>query len=54
MASNDFDSGSERELDIICNMISMMLLEYDKVTEVTGEEDGFLKKCLPISLCAIT
>lgn len=41
MVSNDFDSRSEGELDIICNMISVLPVEYDRVTEVTEEEDGF-------------
>lgn len=40
MASNDFEFGSEGELDVICNMISVMSLEYDTVTEVTKVEDG--------------
>lgn len=40
MASNDFESGLEHELDIICNMIYMLLLEYDTVTKVTEDECG--------------
>lgn len=40
MASNEFDSGSEDDLDIICNMIFVVPLEYNTITEVTEEEDG--------------
>lgn len=32
MASNNFNSGSEGELDIIWNMISVLPLEYDTIT----------------------
>lgn len=32
MTSNDFDSGSEDELDIICNMIPVLPLDYDTIT----------------------
>lgn len=41
MASNDFDSRSKGELDIICNMLFVFPLEYDIVTEVTEENDVF-------------
>lgn len=44
MANNDFDFGSERELDVICNMISVLPLEYDTITEVTEEEDGLVEE----------
>lgn len=40
IGSNNFDSGSEDDLDIISNMISVLPLEYDVVTKVTEEEDG--------------
>lgn len=36
MASNDFDFGSKGKLDTICNMISMLSLEYEIVIEVIG------------------
>lgn len=35
MASNDFESGSKGEWDIICNLISVLPVEYDIITEVT-------------------
>lgn len=38
METNNFDSGSEPKLDIICNMISMLPLEYDTITTVFEEE----------------
>lgn len=44
MATNNFDSGLEGELDIICNMIYVLLVEYDTVTEVIEEEDGFAEE----------
>lgn len=44
IASNDFDYGLEGELDIICNMIYVIPLEYDTVTEVTEEEDVFTEE----------
>lgn len=40
MVSNDFHSGSEDDLDIICNMIFVLQLEYDTFIELTKEEDG--------------
>lgn len=48
--SNDFDSNSEDDLDIICNMIFMLPLEYDIISKVTEDEDGSLKKWLLRSL----
>lgn len=39
MASNDFDSGLKDDMDIICNVIFMLPLEYDTITKVTKEED---------------
>lgn len=44
MANNDFDSRSEGELDIICNMIFVLPMEYDTITKVTKEEDGLAEK----------
>lgn len=44
MVSNDFDFGLEGELDIICNMIFVMQLEYDTFIEVTEMEDGFAEE----------
>lgn len=32
MLISNFDSGSECELDIICNMILILLIEYDSMT----------------------
>lgn len=32
MVTSDFDFGSEPDLDIICNMISILPIEYDTVT----------------------
>lgn len=44
MDKNEFDSGSEDELDIICNMISMLPFEYDTISEVAEKEDGLAKE----------
>lgn len=44
MASNDFDSRSKDKLDIMSNMISVVSLEYDIVTEVIEEGDELAKK----------
>lgn len=35
---DNFDLGSKPELDIICNMIFLLPLEYDTVIEVIEEE----------------
>lgn len=40
MEMESFDSCSREELDIICNMISVLPVEYDQVTEVTEYESG--------------
>lgn len=42
MLTDKFDSGSEGELDIICNMISFLPIEFSQITEVTEEEDECL------------
>lgn len=39
---DDFDSGSEPELDIICNMISILPIEYDTTTTENKEEGNGL------------
>lgn len=44
MAINEFDSRLEGELDLICNMISMLPLEYDTFTKVTKVRDGLAKE----------
>lgn len=52
MTSNDFDYESEDELDIICNMIPVLPLEYDTIVEATEEEDELDEKWIPINLYA--
>lgn len=42
MATDDVVSGSEPELDIICNMISVLSIKYYMASEVTEEEDNVL------------
>lgn len=44
MASDDFDSGSESGLSVICNMIYVLSLEYDTVIEVFEEVSGLYEK----------
>lgn len=44
MDGNDFDSGPDGGLDNICNMISVLPLEYDTITEVTEEGDGLVEE----------
>lgn len=40
--TGNFDYGSEGELDIICNMIFVIPIEFDQITKVTeDEDDGF-------------
>lgn len=41
MLTNNFDSSLEDELDIICNMITILPIEYDSVTEVAKEDKDF-------------
>lgn len=38
MLTDNFNPRSESGLDIICNMISILPIEYDQITEVTEEE----------------
>lgn len=52
MARNDFDYGLEDELDIICNMISVLPLEYDTIIKATKEEYELDEKWIPINLYA--
>lgn len=40
--TNNFDYGTQPKLDIICNMILVLLIEYDTVIEVTGAENSEL------------
>lgn len=44
MTTDNFNFGSEPELDIICNMIYMLPIEHDSVIEVTKDEDSGLAK----------
>ena len=34
MLNDNFDSGSEQDLDIIGNVVSILPMEFDKVSEV--------------------
>src|ERR1044072_2736704 len=38
MLTDNFDSGSEEDLNIICNVVSIMPAEFDGVSEVTEDE----------------
>lgn len=38
MLTDDFDSRSESSLNINCNMVTVLPLEYDQVTEVEETE----------------
>lgn len=38
MATKSFNYASGEELDIICNMIYVLPVEYDQVTAVNGDE----------------
>lgn len=42
LAIDDFNSGSEPKLDIICNMISILPIEYDTTTKENKEEGNGL------------
>lgn len=42
MLTNNLDSGSEGELDIICNVEYVLPREYVTVTEVTKKEEEYL------------
>lgn len=42
MEIGDFNSGSEDELDIICNMIYVLPIEFIQVTKVIEEDDSGL------------
>lgn len=39
MHTDNFDSGLKGELDIICNIVFVLPIEFDQITEVTEEED---------------
>lgn len=43
MTSDDFNSGSEPRLELIYNMIFVLSLEYDTVTELNQKECGQAK-----------
>src|ERR1044072_2113111 len=38
MLTDNFDSGSEEDLNIICNVVSIMPAEFNRVSEVTEDE----------------
>lgn len=40
MENDDFDTDFEPGLEIICNIIYMLLLEYHMITKVNEEECG--------------
>src|ERR1044072_4199455 len=45
MMTDNFDSESEDELHIICNVVSILPAEYDKVSEIMdNEEDRAIKE----------
>lgn len=44
MTSNNFDSGSEDNLDIIYNMISVLPFEHDTITDISEEEYGLAEE----------
>lgn len=39
MLTNNFDTDSETSLDITCNVVSVLLREYDQVMEVEEPEN---------------
>lgn len=42
ISTDNFNSDSEPELENICNMISLVPIKYDTITEVTKEEEDEL------------
>ena len=44
MFIDDFKIGFDDELDIICNAVYVLPIEFGRVTEVTEEEDDYLEK----------
>lgn len=42
MLTDNFEYGLEDELDIICNVVSILLIEFDTITEVTEEENDYV------------
>src|ERR1044072_4035803 len=38
MLTDNFDSGSEEDLNIICNVVSIMPAEFDRLSEITEDE----------------
>lgn len=39
LVTYSFESGSEDDFDVLCNMVSVLPMEYNCVTEVTESED---------------
>lgn len=51
LITDNFDSGSEGDFDVLCNVVYVISYEYDRVTEVVENEDykeGELGKHKPI------
>ena len=44
MITQNFEIGFDGELDIIWNVVSVLRIKSDMITEVTEEEDDFLAK----------
>src|ERR1044072_1556573 len=44
MITDNFDSGSEESLNIICNVVSILPAEFDRLSEVTEDEDDTATK----------
>lgn len=44
MLTDNFDSRSECELDMICNMVSVIHIEFNQITEVTEADDDYVSE----------
>lgn len=41
---DNFDYGSKNDSDVICNVVSVLLIEYNTITEVIGEENEVVEE----------
>lgn len=44
MLTNNFETGFNDKLDIICNVVTILPIEFERATEVTEEDDVCLSK----------
>lgn len=51
METDSFNSDSEGGYDVICNMVSILPIEYDIVSKVPGKDHEYIEMANHIPIC---